>query len=167
VDVGDVISVVVIVAIVIGVIIGIGALWSEEQKKLNDSIKEEVVTIKSVVPVPGLKANSYGQIIIDNAADLMFITTDGRTFMNYEDPKMNKYETGDILNNLQVGGTYKIRYYGWRDGQRSLWPNILCIVQVVDESNVTEFRDRGDWIGIWDGPKNINIKPDPEDKEKN
>ena len=40
----------------------------------------------------------------------------------------------DIFYQLRDNGTYKIKYYGWREGFTNSFPNILSVEQVVDEN---------------------------------
>lgn len=148
---GDVAFAIVGIAIILLLVGGVSAIvngFVQEQNQYKDSIKEEVVTIQSVSPAPGLSPNSFGQLMVDNAEQLMFYTTDGVGFQNTEDELMGKYETRDLLVNLKIGGTYKIKYVGWRDGQNSKFPNILSITEVKDESKAVEFS-WNDYLGDW------------------
>lgn len=120
----------------------------EKEEIYKDSIKEKVVTIQSVSCRPGLEENELGQMMVKNADQLMFYTTDGEGFQNTEDNLTGKYETRDLLLNLKIGGTYKIRYVGWRDGRNSAYPNILAIVEVKNESEAVGFS-WNDFIGDW------------------
>ena len=79
-------------------------------------------------------------MVIDNADELMMITSDGRGFVNEENFLFQKFDTRDILNKLKPNGVYKIKYYGWREGFNSGFPNILSVEEVVDESNVTDVK---------------------------
>lgn len=123
---------------------------NERIQNIKDSVKEEIVTIDSISPVPGVKPNGNGQIMVTNADQLMFWSTGGKGFQNTEDKEiMNKTETRDLLMNLKIGGTYKIKYYGIRDGNQSNFPNILYIVEVKDESNATKNLAWADFFGDW------------------
>lgn len=102
------------------------------------SVHEKTITVKEWQPKPGLSTNEAGMMTIDNADELMLITTDDECFVNEENFYFNKFNTRDLFNNLKVGGTYTIKYYGWRCGFTSSFPNILSITKVVDESNATE-----------------------------
>ena len=48
-----------------------------------------------------------------------------------------RFNTRNILNTLKPNGTYKIKYYGWREGYNSGVPNILSVEEIIDESNCT------------------------------
>lgn len=100
------------------------------------SVQEKVITVQEWQPSPNVKPNGFGQMTIDNADQLVLVTTDGETFQNTEHFFFMKFETRDILNHLKPGGTYKIKYYGWRNGWTSSFPNILSIEEVVDDSSL-------------------------------
>lgn len=85
-------------------------------------------------------------MVIDNANELLLVTTDGEGFFNNENFFFDKFNTRDIFNKLKVGGTYKIKYYGWRNGYNSGFPNILSVEEVIDETNATENK-YGDYFG--------------------
>jgi len=150
-DSGDVIGFLGIL-LVIGLIVGGVALmvngFVSEQDKYTSSVKEEVITVKSISPAPGFHPNDFGQLMCDNAQQLMFYDTNGVGYENTEDDLMGKYETRDILINMKIGGTYKIKYVGWRDGQNSRYPNILAIVEVVNETDAVGFS-WNDFLGDW------------------
>ena len=100
------------------------------------SVDETVVTVQEWQPSPNVKYDENGRMVIDNANQLILITSDGDGFQNTEHLWFGKFDTRDILNHMKPGGTYKIRYYGWRNGVTSSFPNILSIEEVVDESHV-------------------------------
>jgi hypothetical protein len=53
---------------------------------------------------------------------LLLVTTENEGFLNMENLFFGKFNTRDIFNQLKVGGTYKITYYGWRIGFNSGFP---------------------------------------------
>lgn len=99
------------------------------------SVQEETITVENWQPVFG---KYWGDV--HTADDLMMQTKDGRLFGNTENFLFQKFETRDILNNLHVNGTYKIKYYGWREGYNNGVPNILSIEEVIDD-NGTKAND--------------------------
>lgn len=121
-----------------------GYVWYELMEK--PSVREETVTITGIQPLPDVKIDENGYII-DNADQLMFVTSDGREFKNTENWKFNKFDTRSIFNKLKINGTYKIRYYGWRNGHENEFPNILSVERVVDENNTT-VNDYNKYFGI-------------------
>lgn len=100
------------------------------------SVEEKTVTVQEWQPAPNVKTNEWGQMTINNADQLVMVTTDGETFQNKENLFFTKFDTRDILNHLKPGGTYRIKYYGWRNGFNSGFPNILSIEEVVDEGSL-------------------------------
>ena len=110
-------------------------LWYETMEL--PSVQEKTITVQAWQPNTNVETNEFGQLTITNADQLVLVSTDGETFQNTENFFFMKFETRDLLNNLKVGGTYKIKYYGWRNGFTSTFPNILEIEEVVDESNAT------------------------------
>ena len=76
-------------------------------------------------------------MVINSADDLMLITTDNEGFLNEENFLFGKFNTRDIFNELKVNGTYKIKYYGWREGYNSGFPNILAVEEVINETNAS------------------------------
>lgn len=99
------------------------------------SVQEEVITIAQISPAPGVEPHENGIFSLTNAGELMYYTTDNRGFINRENWRFSKFETRDLFMKLKVGGTYKIKYYGWRNGQNDGFPNILSITEVVNETN--------------------------------
>ena len=99
------------------------------------SVQEKVVTVESWQPKAGIQTDKNGVMVIDNADQLMLVTTDGESYLNEENFMFQKFNTRDILNTMKPNGTYKIKYYGWREGFNSGFPNILAVEEVVDESH--------------------------------
>ena len=114
---------------------GGGYLWHESYE--IPSIQEKNITVDSWQVKPGAVHSEGGMMVIDNADQLMLITTDGEGFLNDENFLFQKFETRDILNTLKPGATYTVKYYGWREGFNSGFPNILSVEKVIDESNAT------------------------------
>lgn len=100
------------------------------------SVKEEVITVHEWQPKPGLKPQN-GMMVINSANDLMLVTSNGEGFLNEENFWFGKFNTRDIFNDLKINGTYKIKYYGWREGFNSGFPNILSIEEVINETNTS------------------------------
>lgn len=119
-------------------------IWHDTFEK--PSVQEKIITVQEWQPKPGIGTNSNGMMTIDNADELMLITTEKEGFFNNENFFFNKFDTRDIFNKLKVGGTYKIKYYGWREGFNSGFPTILSVEEVIDESNATENK-YGDYFG--------------------
>lgn len=111
------------------------------------SVQEKIITVGEWQPRPGLIENENGMLVISNAADLMLITTEEEGFLNEENFLFQKFNTRDIFNELKVNGTYKIKYYGWREGYNSGFPNILSIEEVIDETNATN-NNYKDYFGV-------------------
>lgn len=111
-----------------------------------DSVNEKIVTIDNWQPRPGLNKNDRGFMVIDSADDLLMVTSDGEGFLNQENFLFWKFDTRDILNNLKPGGTYKIKYYGWREGFNNGFPNILSVEEVINETN-TSSNDLNQYMG--------------------
>lgn len=102
------------------------------------SVQEKIITVKEWQPRPGIMTGENGYMTISNADELLLITTEDEGFFNMENFLFQKFNTRDIFNDLKVGGTYKIKYYGWREGFTSGFPNILSIEEVIDEKNAKE-----------------------------
>ena len=84
---------------------------------------------------PNVNVNTLGdKNEINDASDLLLITTDGEAFENTETFWFQKFDTRDIFYQLRENGTYKIKYYGWREGFTNSFPNVLSVEQVVDEN---------------------------------
>lgn len=102
------------------------------------SVQEKIITVKEWQPKPGITYNDNGMLIIDNANQLILVTTESEGFINEENLFFSKFNTRDILNELKINGTYKIKYYGWRNGYNSGFPNILSVEKVIDENNAVD-----------------------------
>lgn len=109
------------------------------------SVQEKVVTVQEWQPKPGLQTQN-GMMVINSANDLIMITSDGEAFLNQENFWFGKFDTRDIFNELKINGTYKIKYYGWREGFNSGFPNILKVEQVINENN-TSPNNYNDYFG--------------------
>lgn len=119
-----------IIFIIIGGVMCIGGadfVWHETFEV--PSVQEKVITIAGWQPRPGVNAGE-----INDASDLLLITTDGEAFENTETFWFQKFDTRDIFYQLRENGTYKIKYYGWREGFTNSFPNVLSVEQVVDEN---------------------------------
>lgn len=103
------------------------------------SVDEKVITVKEWQPRVGLQSDN-GMMHIDSADDLMLITSDDECYYNTENFWFSKFDTRDLFNKLKVNGTYKIKYYGWREPFNSGFPNVLSVEEVVDESNVSDVK---------------------------
>jgi hypothetical protein len=111
------------------------------------SIQEKIITVQEWQPKAGIKYNTEGVMTIDNADQLMLITTEGEGFLNEENFLFQKFNTRDIFNDLKINGTYKIKYYGWRNGFNSGFPNILSVEKIINE-NGTRNNKYGDYFGV-------------------
>lgn len=109
------------------------------------SIQEKNITVANWQPSPGVEIQD-GMMIINSADDLMMVTTEGEGFYNNENLLFMKFETRDILNQLRPGGTYTIKYYGWREGFNDGFPNILEITEVINETG-TSPNDLNTYLG--------------------
>ena len=96
------------------------------------SVSEKIVTVSCWQPSFGISMEE-----VDSADDLLMQTSTGELYGNTEDFLFNKFNTRNILNTLKPNGTYKIEYYGWREGYNSGVPNILSVEEIIDESNCT------------------------------
>ena len=101
------------------------------------SVQEKIITVSDYQIKPNIQKNDHGMIVVDSADDLLMVTTDGESFLNEENFWFGKWNTRDLFNQLKTGGTYKIKYYGWREPFFSTFPNILSVEEVIDESNAT------------------------------
>lgn len=110
------------------------------------SIQEKTITVQGWEPRPGIIPDNSGMMTISNADQLLLITTDNEGFFNMENFLFGKFNTRDIFNKLKVGGTYKIKYYGWRNGFNSGFPNILSVEEVVNETGAKN-NSYGDYFG--------------------
>ena len=123
---------------------GSGILWHYQFEV--PSVQEKTITVSSWQPKVGIDVNENGLMVIDSADDLMMITSDGEGFMNNENFLFSKFNTRDIYNQLKVNGTYKIKYYGWREGFNNGFPNILSVEEVIDESHAHSNNNFGNSI---------------------
>ncbi|MEN6551756.1 MAG: hypothetical protein ABFC34_02600 [Methanobacterium sp.] len=110
------------------------------------SIQEKTITVRGWEPRPGIIPDNNGMMTISNADQLLLVTTDNEGFFNMENFFFGKFNTRDIFNQLKVGGTYKIKYYGWRNGFNSGFPNMLSVEQVVNETGAKN-NNYGDYFG--------------------
>lgn len=127
------IAFVIIVCCAIFAALGSSVMWHYQFEV--PSINEKTVTVASWQPKVGIELNENGLMVIDSADDLMMVTDKGEGFINEENFLFFKFNTRDIYNQLKVNGTYKIRYYGWREGFNNGFPNILSIEEVIDENH--------------------------------
>lgn len=132
------IAFIVIISAVLFALIGPGVLWHYQFEV--PSVDEKVITVSSWQPKAGIEVNDNGLMVIDSADDLMMVTSTGEGFINEENFLFFKFNTRDIYNQLKINGTYKIKYYGWREGFNSGFPNILSVEEVIDENN-THFNN--------------------------
>ncbi len=124
---------------------------------LKPSVREDTITVASIQPRPGaVDINSNGYVI-DNSNQLMFVTTDGREFANTENWLFNKFETRTIFNQMKVNGTYRIKYYGWRNGHNNEFPNIIKVEEVINENN-TKTNEYNKYFGANKGNKGYNME---------
>ena len=125
---------------IIGVGGTVGADYVLHEMYEVPSVQEEIITVDEWQPVPSIQPNSNGIISINSANDLMLVTTNGKCFYNKENMWFSKFETRDIFNKLRINGTYKIKYYGWRNGYNNGFPNILSVEQIIDENNTKPIK---------------------------
>jgi hypothetical protein len=125
---------------------GVASIMWHDQYEVP-SIQEKIITVKEWQPTPGDHSNSDGMFQISNADELMLITTGDEGFFNKENFLFGKFNTRDILFALKPGGTYKIKYYGWREGYNSGFPNILSVEEIINESNATK-KGYNDYFGV-------------------
>ena len=143
-----------IILIICGVLAS-GILWNEWMEK--PSVRTAQVTITGIQPAPGMvKLNADGYVI-SNSDQLMFTTKEGLDFKNIERWEFSKFETRSIFNQLRVNGTYRIKYYGWRNGHSNEFPNILSVEEVIDENN-TSPNDFNAWFGSHRGLKDYTVE---------
>lgn len=105
------------------------------------SVQEKVITVEDWQPTFG---KYWGDIT--GASDLMVKTKDGELFGNEENFLFQKFNTRDILDKLKPNGTYKIKYYGWREGFNNGVPNILSIEEVINETGCPKHHDITDYM---------------------
>ena len=136
-----------IVVLIFGVcfaVFGSSILWHYQYE--IPSVTQKVITVGSWQPKAGIEVNENGLMVIDSADDLMMVTSTGEGFLNDENFLFSKFNTRDIYNQLKVNGTYKITYYGWRDGFNNAFPNILSVDEVINESNAHANNNFGNSI---------------------
>ena len=138
-----VIGTILLMLCIMGGMVTCSVLWWENYEV--PSVQSKVVTVDSWQPKAGIHTTDNGMMVIDNANQLMLVTTDGEAFLNEENFFFQKFETRDILNNAQPGSKINITYYGWREGFNSGFPNILSI-DVIDDSHA-ENKTIGDYFG--------------------
>jgi len=107
----------------------------------TQSVQEKVITVEDWQPTFG---HYWGDV--KGADDLMLKTTDGELFINKENFLFQKFNTRDILDQLKPNGTYKIKYYGWREGYNNGCPNILSVEEVIDETNSPAQHDISNYM---------------------
>jgi hypothetical protein len=110
------------------------------------SVQEKIITVQGWEPRPGIIPNDNGMMTISNADQLLLVTNENEGFLNTENLFFGKFNTRDIFNQLKVGGTYKIKYYGWRNGFNSGFPNILSVEEVVNETGAKN-NNYGNYFG--------------------
>ena len=98
------------------------------------SVEEKIITVEGYQPHPKLSVSDY---VVDSADDLLIVTSAGETYENTENFWFGKFDTRDVLNQLKENGTYKITYYGWREGFNDGFPNILTVDEVINETNTS------------------------------
>lgn len=133
---------------VVLIVIGLGVssvAWFELYEM--PSVDEKIITVQEWQPRVGLHANENGMMVVDSADDLMLVTTDGECYFNQEHFLFQKFNTRDVFNQLKINGTYKIRYYGWREPFNRGFPNILSVEEVIDENN-THTPRYSDYYGV-------------------
>lgn len=114
-------------------------MWFEQYEV--PSVQEKIITVDDWQPT----FNHYWGDV-KGADDLMLKTTDGELYGNTERLLFQKFNTRDILNQLKPNGTYKIKFYGWREGFNNGVPNILSVEQVINESNCSNHHDISDYM---------------------
>lgn len=142
-DTATIISFGVAILFVAIAICGAGFLadWSWHYSVEEQSVQEKVITVDDWQPYFG---HYWGDV--QSADDLMLKTTDGELFANQENFLFGKFNTRDILDQVKPNGTYKIKYYGWREGYNNGIPNILSVEQVIDEKNTPSHHDISNYM---------------------
>ena len=105
------------------------------------SVQQEVITVDDWQPT----FNHYWGDV-KGADDLMLKTVDGQLFGNTESFLFGKFDTRDILDKLKPNGTYRITYYGWREGFNNGVPNILSVDEVINETNTPKHHDISNYM---------------------
>ena len=130
-----------IILCVVGLIMvpAASVMWHYQMEE--PSVQEKIITVDDWQPTFG---HYWGDV--KKADDLMLKTTDGELFGNKENFLFGKFNTRDILNQLKPNGTYKIKYYGWREGFNDGVPNILSVEQVISENNTQKTHDISNYM---------------------
>ena len=127
------IAFVILIILILFSVVGSNILWHYQYEV--PSVNEKIITVASWQPKVGIDVNENGLMVIDSADDLMLVTNEGEGFLNDENFLFSKFNTRDIYNQLKINGTYKIKYYGWREGFNNGLPNILSIEEIIDENH--------------------------------
>lgn len=138
------IAIVILVCCALFAVFGSSIMWHYQFEV--PSVNEKTIKVASWQPKVGIEVNGNGLMVIDSADDLMMVTDTGEGFLNQENFLFFKFNTRDIYNQLKVNGTYKIRYYGWREGFNNGFPNILSIEEVIDENHTQTNNNFGNSI---------------------
>jgi len=131
-----------IIAVAIAVIMALGGasvIWHYQYEV--PSVQQETITVDDWQPTFG---RYWGDV--NSADDLMLKTSDGKLYGNKENFLFGKFNTRDIFDQLKPNGTYKITYYGWREGYNNGVPNILSIDEVVNETGTPTHHDIGNYM---------------------
>ncbi|MEA4956920.1 hypothetical protein SDC9_07465 [bioreactor metagenome] len=131
-----IIGVIITTIVLIGVMMPVGSIYWHDAYEVP-SVQEKIITVQEWQPKAGIETDSNGNMVISNADQLMLITTDNEGFLNEENFLFNKFDTRDVFNKLKVNGTYKIKYFGWRNAFNSGFPTILSVEEVINETNAT------------------------------
>ncbi len=138
------IAIVILVCCALFAVFGSSIMWHYQFEV--PSVNEKTIKVASWQPKVGIEVNENGLMVIDSADDLMMVTDTGEGFLNQENFLFFKFNTRDIYNQLKVNGTYKIKYYGWREGFNNGFPNILSIEEVIDENHTQTNNNFGNSI---------------------
>lgn len=140
----NIIFVILGIGLIFGGFVGADYIWHETYEV--PTIQEKIITVQEWQPSPNIHPNENGLISITSVNDLILLTSDGELYKNTENWWFSKFETRDIFNKLRVNGTYKIKYYGWRNGYNNGFPDILSVEQVINENN-TKPNNYYDYLG--------------------
>lgn len=138
------ISIIILVVCILFSALGSNIFWHYQYEV--PSVQEKTITVDTWQPKVGIEVNKNGLMVIDSADDLMMITSEGEGFLNNENFLFSKFNTRDIYNQLKVNGTYKIKYYGWREGFNNGFPNILSVEEIIDESHTHSNNNFGNSV---------------------
>lgn len=150
------VSSIILLFVIICVPMSIASAYTWNVYMEQPSVREDTITVTSIQPLPGAVVVNQSGYSISNSNQLMFITRDGREFANTENWMFNKFETRTIFNKLKVNGTYRVKYYGWRNGRSNEFPNILSVEQVIDE-NGTSANDFNKYFGAYHGNRGYDV----------